>query len=102
VRIYVPPAVQAEITSAADWYDDQQSGVGNEFGDVLQDALASILRDAQSFPRHEQYAGRKDVRRCPLKRFPYNVVFQILPGEIRVIAVGHDQRRPLYWRNRLA
>jgi hypothetical protein len=101
VRIHVPPAVQAEITTAADWYDNQQSGVGNEFGEALQDAFASILRDPESFPRHEQYPGRLDIRRCPLKRFPYDVIFLNRPAELRVIAVGHHQRDPLYWVDRL-
>jgi len=97
VRFHVPPSVRREATAAARWYDEHQSGVGDE----LLSIYVSIQRDPQGFPRHEQYAGRRDVRRCPLKRFPYNVVFQNLPGEIWVIAVGHDQRRPLYWRNRL-
>jgi hypothetical protein len=101
VRFYVPPAVRREVTAAARWYDEHQRGVGDEFLDEVLSLYDSIQRDPQSFPRYEQYAGRKDVRRCPLRRFPYNVFFQILPGEILVIAVGHHRRRPIYWRNRL-
>ena len=101
MRIHVPPAVQAEIAEAADWYDERQSGVSHEFGQALEDAYASILRDPASFPRHEQYRGPLDIRRSPLKRFPYDVVFVDEPVELVVLAIAHHRRDPLYWVDRL-
>ncbi|HVV99742.1 MAG TPA: type II toxin-antitoxin system RelE/ParE family toxin [Planctomycetaceae bacterium] len=97
----MPPAVRREVTAAARWYDERQRGVGDEFLDEVLSIYASIQQDPESYPRHEQYPGRLDIRRCPLKRFPYDVVFLNRPYEIRVIAVGHHQRDPLYWVDRL-
>jgi len=43
-----------------------------------------------------------EVRKAPVARFPYNVLYAIEPDErIRVIAVAHQKWRPGYWRKRL-
>lgn len=39
-------------------------------------------------------------RRMPLRRFPYSIVYLLLPEEIRVIAIAHQRRKPGYWRGR--
>lgn len=41
-----------------------------------------------------------DMRRCLLTRFPYLVIYALLPGELLVLAVGHQHRKPGYWRER--
>jgi plasmid stabilization system protein ParE len=43
---------------------------------------------------------RGNTRRFPLRRFPYTVIYQLKPGEVRVIALAHQNRRPGYWRGR--
>lgn len=46
--------------------------------------------------------AEQDVRRFPLRRFPYEVITAMV-GEMRaVIAVAHMKRRPGYWRERLS
>ena len=41
------------------------------------------------------------TRKCLLTRFPYLVIYAPLPDELLVLAVGHQHRRPEYWRERL-
>lgn len=41
------------------------------------------------------------VRRMPVRRFPYRVVWVITDDEIYVVAIAHTHRRPGYWRHRL-
>lgn len=43
---------------------------------------------------------RGSTRRFPLRRFPYSIIYQLKPDEIRVIALAHQSRRPGYWRGR--
>jgi hypothetical protein len=35
-----------------------------------------------------------------MRRFPFNVLYQVLPDEIRVIAIAHQRRKPDYWKSR--
>jgi hypothetical protein len=41
------------------------------------------------------------VRRAPVKRFPYHVIYLETETAIRVLAAAHDKHRPGYWRTRL-
>ena len=40
------------------------------------------------------------IRRALVQRFPYALPFEAHSNQIRVLAVAHDKRRPLYWLNR--
>jgi hypothetical protein len=41
------------------------------------------------------------VRRKPLRRFPYWILYSITNSRIRLLAVSHQRRRPLYWSGRV-
>lgn len=40
------------------------------------------------------------VRRLPVARFPYHVVYMLHDDVIHILAVAHDHRRPGYWKHR--
>jgi plasmid stabilization system protein ParE len=40
------------------------------------------------------------IRRFPVRRFPYTIIYQIKSEEMRSIALAHQSRRPGYWRGR--
>lgn len=42
----------------------------------------------------------EDVRRRLVRRFPYGVLYGIGAESIRVLAVMHSRRRPMYWVDR--
>lgn len=91
----------AELDDAAVWYEDQRAGLGSEF---LQ-AVDAALRLVEQWP----HAGAPapdvpldlQVRRVPVTRFPYHVVYLETQTEIRILAFAHDSRRPGYWRSRV-
>jgi len=97
VKFTFLPAAELDAADAAVWYDDQRFGLGDEFLDELKDVLGRVQQAPEQAPRLEHYAGRRDVRRYLLKRFPYIVVFVCQPHEVIVVAVSHARRRPLYW-----
>jgi plasmid stabilization system protein ParE len=43
----------------------------------------------------------EEVRHKLLRRFPYSILYAVESDRIRVLAVGHQRRRPDYWRHRL-
>lgn len=43
---------------------------------------------------------RGQVRRPPLRRFPYSIVYYVGGADVRVLAVAHQSRRPGFWRGR--
>lgn len=99
MKLRVLSTAEAEATEAACWYDDQSIGLGELFLAEYAAALSAVEFDPLQFGLLEtEPAGR--FRRCILRRFPYAVIFEILPNEVLVLAVAHSSRRPGYWRDR--
>jgi toxin ParE1/3/4 len=36
----------------------------------------------------------------PFRRFPYSIIYRAAPEGLRILVVGHQHRRPNYWRDR--
>ena len=100
VELRILREAESEIDEAAEWYEDKQQGLGHEFLDALEHAIHAIEDRPDSLPRMETLHSVRDVRRCLLPRFPFNIVFEIRENELLVLAVAHVRRRPNYWRRR--
>ena len=99
-RVVLRPEVEGDITAAAQWYEDQQIGLGLEFVDeVLRvfDALGEnpVLNSRRHF--------RKNIRWRYPERFPYRVIYEILEAECTVVVacVLHAARHDRYWKKRV-
>jgi hypothetical protein len=57
---------------------------------------ARILRHPEGFS--QRIPG---VHRANLKRFPFNINYLVDGDAIAIVAIGHDKRRPFYWKGRL-
>jgi hypothetical protein len=90
------PDADGEVTEAVQYYEVRSPGLGAELLGEVERALGQI----SAHPEACQRIGRR-VRRKPLWRFPYNLVYATYPDRIRVVAFAHQKRRPLYWQKRL-
>jgi toxin ParE1/3/4 len=89
------PAARHEMLEAADFYDFEQSGLGEEFLDEVESALA-IIADHPAVSR----TGLGETRTHNLSRFPYSVMYWFDEHQVTVTAVAHQRRRPGYWGTR--
>ena len=85
-----------EVLDAVDWYERETRGVGAEFLDELDAAIARVAAAPEAFGILSE-----DVRCHRLHRFPYGVLYQIQPDRIFVVAVMHLHRDPDYWKDRI-
>jgi plasmid stabilization system protein ParE len=90
------PNADAEITEAAQYYEAHKPGLGSDFLEEVERALDHISTNPEGSQR---IASR--VRRKPLWRFPYNLIYADYSKKIRIVACAHQKRRPFYWRKRL-
>ncbi len=96
MKVSVHLAVDDELSETAKFYSERAD-------QALGLAFIAEFERALNFLSNNPELGaiwRGTVRRFPLRRFPYNLVYQIKPEEIRVIALAHQRRRPSYWKNR--
>lgn len=89
------PQAEVEMEEAAEYYDQQQEGLGDRFLGEVRRTVERI----QVFPNAWPKLSRRS-RRCRLNRFPYGVVYMVRGDKIVITAVMHLHRRPGYWRHR--
>lgn len=85
----------AELYEAGVRYESEREGLGIEFVTAVREDIDFICHSPESMQRIH-----RDVRRKVMSRFPFNIIYRILPDKIRVLAVAHQKRRPLYWLSR--
>ena len=93
IRLLAP--AQTELDEAIAWYAQQAPGLGDAF---LVETLKAFLLIEQ-FPDAWHPLG-PNLRRCRINRFPYAVVYTVDGNDLLVVALAHQHRKPLYWRNR--
>jgi len=86
---------EREIEEAADWYEEKRTGLGAEFLRTLESCLVSVERNPFQYPR--VYG---EVRRAPLRRFPYGLIYRVYEAEVVVVACMHARRDPMRWQDR--
>src|SRR4051794_36004843 len=90
-----------ELDEAAAWYEARQTGLADRFLEDFDSVLPQLRHHPRSFPCLQDVPASFEVRRALLPHFPYALIFLELERELRVIAVAHVKRRPLYWVHRL-
>jgi hypothetical protein len=95
-NIIVRPDVWIDIESAIDWYDHEISGLGQRFYQSFEQATIKIVAN----PYYYSFITKK-VRRCPVKKFPYSVLYLVEEDNIYLLAVIHRRRSNAYIRKRI-
>ena len=92
------PRAALEFEQAALWYDQRQPGLGRD----LVAEVRSVIDHLAQFPRAgspvESADPTLDIRRLPVRRFPYQVVYVTTGNDVVIIAVAHERRRSEYVR----
>ncbi len=89
--------VQAEVNEAVQWYEQQLEGLGDDFFDKFSEALRLIATRPESF---SFWLASPTVRRVKLKRFPYDILFEIRASTIKVTCLRHEKRHPNFGMGR--
>ena len=79
-----------EIENARDYYENNQINLGNSFTKEVFSILEIIETNPLLFP-----VKFKNIREAVINKFPFVVVFEVLPNdEIIVLSVFHFRRNP--------
>ena len=101
MRLELHPEARAEVRSAALWYDERRTLLGDEFIAEVSTALGRIGDAPESYPVWPgTRAASPLIRKASIQRFPYAIAFEKHEHHVLVLAVAHARRRPLYWLTR--
>ena len=95
-RVGFRPEAALDVRSAYLWYEEQQTGLGEEFLAGVEKALEAVLAFPESHP-----VVHRETRRVLVERFPYGIYYRVSSGEVTVVACMHGARDPDAWQSRL-
>ena len=94
-RVRLLPAVEADLRSGFDWYEERQVGLGAEFIRCVDSCVELIRRHPEVGP-----VIHRQVRRAVIRRFPYSIMYLVETDVVVVVAIFHAARDPNVWKRR--
>ena len=94
--VWFHPDADAEMTEAAQYYEERTPGLGLTFLDAVETAVGKVLLEPEPYGK----VG-PEIRQKLLDRFPYSLLYAVDGDRVRIVAIAHHKRRPGYWRSRL-
>lgn len=84
-----------DLQDAYDYYESRQTNLGRDFIIAFRAEALRIEKNPQLFQKIY-----KEKRRAVIRKFQYNIIYQIEGEEVRVSAVMHGSRDPKRWEHR--
>jgi len=97
MNYYFHPAAEAEHLESVAYYESKRPGLGTSYLAEFERSMNAVCRAPQRYAVEKQ----PDIRRICMKRFSFTILFRESSGDVQVLAVAHNRRRPQYWLGRL-
>ncbi|MDB4904621.1 MAG: plasmid stabilization system [Mucilaginibacter sp.] len=94
-KIELLAEAEDELSDAYDWYEDQQTSLGNKFYNEVNHYLNLIEHNPHQFPI--KYI--EELRSASLNKFPYVIIYWIddINLNVFVVSIFHTSRNPKYY-----
>jgi plasmid stabilization system protein ParE len=96
LRAYFARAAEEEFVASRGRYAREAREIARFFEAEVRRAVAFIERFPEASPIAEGTVRRKVLR----KPFEYSLFYVVEPDRIRILAVAHHRRDPVYWTGR--
>ena len=94
--VSVLPEAEMDIEDASEWYERRSEGLGSSFRESVEREIDTM----GSFPRIHPVV-HAELRRAPVARYPYSIIYTIERQKVIVIGVFHNSRELGQWQSRL-
>ena len=100
MRLEIHDEAVEDARDAFDWYAERSQRTANQFADLFEEAVVSIVRNPLSYALVEEQGLRGEFRRLIMKKFKFSIIYHVGSERLLVVAVAHPSRDPSYWMNR--
>jgi toxin ParE1/3/4 len=99
-KVVARPEAENDVLEAANWYDSQRAGLGDEFAEEVLAVFDALEVNPLLYCRRHP---TKNIRWRYPERFPYRVIYEVIEEERLVViaAVIHAARHDRVWRRRI-
>ena len=98
LRVMFRPKAVEDVASAAGWYNERSSGLGE---DLIDEILRATDRAARNPDLFRIVRAQGEVRRVLTERFPYRIFFSVVEATLYVHAVLHGAQHDRRWHARM-
>ena len=95
-QLTIRDEAELDISACFAHYETIRLGLGHDFLLCIEEGLAKIQRNPLIYK-----VIYRNLRRMPIRRFPYRIFFLISANTIVITAVFHAQKNPQSWGQRL-
>jgi plasmid stabilization system protein ParE len=85
-----------EVSDAYHYYENQKSGLGDEFLLALDEVFVLIVENPKLFQKDFD-----KVRKALLKKFPFSIYYEVFEKRVFVYSIFHQSRNPEDWQKRV-
>ena len=85
-----------DVVSHYAWYEDREPGLGEDFLRCVEACVLTIQRNPRLYS-----VVLDDFRRALVRRFPFEVFYELTEHAIVIYSVFHSSQDPEKWHNRL-
>lgn len=91
-----------DLLQAAKWYEQQQSGLGLELLEYIDQAIATIDISPLAFQKRLT-VKKTELRFAPIEKFPYSLVYALNKSQTQIIifAIWAHKKDPKKLKKRL-
>lgn len=101
MKVVILAEAEQEAEDAALWYEERSPGLGYDFLAELRAGIERVIAHPTLQARVKSQVEGAEIRRRLLRRFPYMIVYQVIPNRIVILATTHLKRKPRYWSGRV-
>ena len=95
-RVIFTPEADDDVAGSYDWYESQEPGLGEDFLRSVEVCVRGIQRYPEMYP-----AAIDEFRRAPIRRFPFEIFYEVTVDSITIYSLFHCSQDPQKWRKRL-
>lgn len=96
MKVVETAAARREFADALAFYAATDPNLVEMLFYEMEASKALIAAHPKAWPRK-----RRDVRGCPLRKFPFAIYYQVRSRDVLIVAYAHGKRRPGYWLHRV-
>jgi len=85
-RVIIRPKAEADLREARLWYENQRTGLGDEFFQEISRAI-DLLKENPERPIYY-----REFRRSLTRRFPYKLFYRVEGSRVIVFRILHAKR----------
>ena len=100
IAVEILRPAEIEFREAVSYYRERDPRVAEHFISEVRRTL-ELLESFPNIGSPVRDVDDPDVRRMPVHKFPYSVVFLRLSDRLQVVAIAHKRKRPAYYVSRL-